>query len=138
VHQTGIIWQGRYGLFLYVGITIVAAWLLSRDAPNVGSLAPRAAWTGASLLALYGVLAFGLVLVRYVIGGQTPLGQMFSDPQWQPPLGWPVLAGAYAVASGALVALVGITSQVIARQEHVADIRADASPRLLTEASPRA
>ena len=35
VHQTGIIWQGRYGLFLYLGITIVAAWLLSRDAPAV-------------------------------------------------------------------------------------------------------
>jgi hypothetical protein len=25
VHQTGIIWQGRYGLFLYLGITVVAA-----------------------------------------------------------------------------------------------------------------
>ena len=35
VHQTGIIWQGRYGLFLYLGITMVAAWLLSRDAPTL-------------------------------------------------------------------------------------------------------
>jgi hypothetical protein len=73
-----------------------------------------------------------------VIGGQSPFGQMLSDPQWQPPLGWPALVGAYAVASVALVALVGVTSHVIARQEHDVDIDADASPRLLTEASPRA
>ena len=68
VNQTGIIWQGRYGLFLYVGVTVVAAWLLVRDAPRVGFLAPRAAWVGSGLLAVYGVVAFGLVLVRYVIG----------------------------------------------------------------------
>jgi hypothetical protein len=138
VHQTGVIWQGRYGLFLYLGITIVAAWLLSRDAPALGYLAPRAAWVVSTLLASYGLVAFGLVMVRYVIGGQSPFGQMLSDPQWQPPLGWPALVGAYAVASVALVALVGVTSHVIARQEHDVDIDADASPRLLTEASPRA
>jgi hypothetical protein len=138
VHQTGIIWQGRYGLFLYLGITIVAAWVLSRDAPAVGSLAPRAAWVASSLVASFGLIAFGLVLVRYVIGAQSPLGQMLSDPQWQPPLGWPALVAAYAVTSLALVALVGITSQVIARRERDADIDADASRRLLTEVSPRA
>lgn len=137
VNQTGIIWQGRYGLFLYLGIIIVAAWLLGRDAPAVGHLAPRAAWVGSSLLAAYGVLAFCLVLVRYVIGGQSPLGQMISDPQWQPPLGWPVLAAAYAVGSLALVALVGGTSQVVARREQDHDVDANATPYPLTEAAPR-
>ena len=60
VHQTGIIWQGRYGLFLYLGIMVVAAWLLSRDAPvRSTSFAPRAAWGSAGpLIAAFGVLAY--------------------------------------------------------------------------------
>ncbi|MFD4423054.1 DUF2142 domain-containing protein [Agromyces sp. NPDC058484] len=134
VHQTGIIWQGRYGLFLYLGITIVAAWLLSRDAPALGYLAPRAAWVGASLLAGFGVLAFALVMVRYVIGGQAPLGQMLSDPQWQPPLGWPVLVAAYALASLALVALVGGTARAVARRERDLDAVSDAAADTAAEA----
>lgn len=117
VHQTGIIWQGRYGLFLYLGVVIVAAWLLSRDAPAVAFLGPRAAWVGSSLLAAYGLIAFGLVMVRYVIGGQSPFGEMLSDPKWQPPLGWPALVAAYAVASLALVGLIGAVSRSIARRE---------------------
>lgn len=116
VHQTGIIWQGRYGLFLYLGIAIVAAWLLSRDAGAIDHLAVRAAWVVASLLAAYGVLAFFLVLVRYVVA-KAPLAQMLTAPQWQPPLGWITLAGAYAVVSLGLVALVGLSTQWIARRE---------------------
>lgn len=136
VHQTGIIWQGRYGLFLYLGITIVAAWILSRDAPAIGFLAPRAAWICSALLACYGLLAFGLVLVRYVIGAQSPLGQMLSDPRWQPPLGWPVLVAAYAVASLALVVLVGGSSHLLSRREHDLDAT-DATPVALPEESAR-
>ena len=120
VNQPGIIWQGRYGLFLYVGVTVVAAWILDRDAPRVGFLAPRAAWVGSGLLAVYGVVAFGLVLARYVIG-LAPFSEMLSAPKWQPPLGWPALAIGYAVASLALVALIGITSTRSARREDGSD-----------------
>jgi len=116
VHQTGIIWQGRYGLFLYVGVVIVAAWLLGRDAPEVAFLAPRAAWVTTSLLAAYGVLAFLLVLVRYVIA-KAPLAQMFTAPQWQPPLGWMALTAGYVVVSLGLVALVGLATRWIVRRE---------------------
>jgi len=116
VHQTGIIWQGRYGLFLYLGVTVVAAWLLSRDAPALGFLAPRAAWVGGSLIAAYGVLAFFLVLVRYVIG-RVPLAQLLSAPQWEPPFGWMPLVFAYALVSLGLVALIGGAAQWIARRE---------------------
>ena len=116
VHQTGIIWQGRYGLFLYLGVMIVAGWLLSRDAPDVGFLAPRVGWVVASLIAVYGVLAFLLVLVRYVVA-KAPLSQMLSAPQWQPPLGWLPLTLGYALASLGLVVLVGVTTWRIARRE---------------------
>ncbi|MDR6904635.1 hypothetical protein J2X63_000321 [Agromyces sp. 3263] len=118
VHQTGIIWQGRYGLFLYLGITVVAGWLLSRDAPAVQVLAPRAAWIATSLIASYGVLAFALVLVRYVIA-KAPLAEMVTAPQWQPPLGWPALVVGYGLASLALIALVGIATERIARRDAI-------------------
>ncbi len=120
VHQTGIIWQGRYGLFLYLGITIVAAWLLSRDAPTVDALAVRASWVVGSLVALFGVIAFLLVMVRYVIA-KAPLGEMFTAPQWQPPLGWLPLVLAYGLVSAALVVLVGGTARWIARREDALD-----------------
>jgi hypothetical protein len=116
VHQTGIIWQGRYALFLYLGVTIVAGWVLSRDAPRVGYLAERVAWVAGSLLAGYGVLAFFLVLVRYVIA-KAPLGRMLSAPEWQPPLGWIALMVGYVFASGLLVVLVGLATRWIMRRE---------------------
>lgn len=119
VHQTGIIWQGRYGLFLYLGITVVAAWLLSRDAPAIDFLAPRAAWVGGSLIAAYGVLAYFVVMARYVVGLE-PLGQLLSSPQWEPPLGWIPLVIAYGFVSLALVALVGGSARWIARREGTA------------------
>jgi hypothetical protein len=118
VRQTGIIWQGRYALFLYLGIVIVAAWLLSRDASSVDRLATRAAWVASALLAAYGVLAFFLVLVRYVIA-KAPLAEMVTAPQWQPPLGWIMLFIGYAVVSAGLVALVGLSTRSISRREEV-------------------
>ncbi len=116
VHQTGIIWQGRYGLFLYLGVLVVATWLLSRDAGPIAFLAPRITWVASGLLALYGVLAFGLVLVRYVIG-KAPLGEMLSAPEWQPPLGWITLCVAYALVSLVGVVALGMLSARIDRRE---------------------
>jgi len=135
VHQTGIIWQGRYGLFLYLGITVVAAWLLSRDAPEIDHLAQRAAWVVGSLIAAYGVLAFFLVLVRYVIA-KAPLAEMLTAPQWQPPLGWLTLMAGYALASLALVALVGLATRWIVRRERFAPVE-ETSARADAEAAAR-
>lgn len=135
VHQTGIIWQGRYGLFLYLGIAIVAGWLLSRDAPAVGFLAPRVAWIAASLIAAYGLLAFFLVLVRYVIA-KAPLAEMLSAPQWQPPLGWLPLTLAYAIVSLGLVALVGLSTRQIVRSED-GEVRDHGRARPVAEAAAR-
>jgi len=121
VNQTGIIWQGRYALFLYLGIAIIAGWLLSRDAARIDFLAPRITWVGAALIAAYGVIAYALVMVRYVIGGEASLGEMVSAPQWQPPLGWPALTVGYLLASLALVALVGVAGTVVARRDPLTD-----------------
>jgi hypothetical protein len=112
VHQTGIIWQGRYGLFLYLGVLIVATWLLSRDAGRIGFLAPRITSIASGLLAVYGVLAFGLVLVRYVIA-KAPLGEMLSAPQWQPPLGWIALGLTYVLVSAVGVVALGLLTRRI-------------------------
>lgn len=121
VGQTGMIWQGRYALFLYLGIVIVAGWLLSRDSPRLSFLAARATWICSSLLAAYGVVAFCHVLIRYVVGEGAPLGTLFTDPRWQPPLGWITLAALYALASVAVVVLVGRTASAIGRREAEAD-----------------
>ncbi|WP_306893063.1 DUF2142 domain-containing protein [Agromyces albus] len=127
VHQTGFIWQGRYGLFLYLGVVIAATWLLSRDAPRISFLAPRLTWVVASLLGVYGIIAFGLVMVRYVIG-RAPFGEMLSAPQWQPPLGWPALVFAYVAVSVAGVVALGLTARHINQQELHADRRMSAAP----------
>ena len=134
VHQTGIIWQGRYGLFLYLGITVVAAWLLSRDAGALDRVASRAAWVVGALLAGYGVIAFFLVLVRYVVADD-PLGEMLTAPEWQPPLGWLALTAGYVVVSLGLVALLGFATRWIVRREAV--VPAADEPRPLAEATAR-
>jgi len=47
VSQTGIIWQGRNGLFLYLRLTILAAWLLStKQGDRVAFLSTRVTWIG--------------------------------------------------------------------------------------------
>lgn len=113
VHQTGIIWQGRYALFLYLGVAVVAGWLLDRDASRLGYVGPRIVTVSAALLALYGLLAFWLVLVRYGIG-LAPLSGMLS-PQWQPPLGWLALTAAYAAVSTLGVSLLAVRTRRVQR-----------------------
>ncbi|UAJ80566.1 DUF2142 domain-containing protein [Leifsonia sp. ZF2019] len=110
--QTGIIWQGRYGLFLYLTAFAIAAWALSRrGGERVDFLAPRITWTMSALLWVFVNLSFVLVLRRYVTGLDVPIGGLFKDPQWQPPLGWFVLAALYALVSAALMAYLARLSQ---------------------------
>ncbi|TFD22874.1 DUF2142 domain-containing protein [Cryobacterium sp. TMT2-23] len=100
VHQTGIIWQGRYGLFLYVGVTLVAAWLLSgRSGRRLGFLSVRLTWIGLVLMAAYGLTAFFLVLWRYVAGTEESFSTMWENPGWEPPLGAMTLVALYGLVS---------------------------------------
>jgi hypothetical protein len=116
VSQTGIIWQGRYGLFLYIGVTIVAAWVLSgRAGHRVAFMSARLTWISLALLGLYGLSAFLLVLRRYVVGNGAFVNTMWTDPAWQPPLGWPVLVALYAVVSAAFFCWMGLMATRAAR-----------------------
>lgn len=118
VSQTGIIWQGRYGLFLYLGILVVAAWLLSgRDGWRVSYLSARITRIGAVSIAAFGLFAFWFVLLRYVVGLDQVPNAMWNDPQWQPPLGWMTLLGLYAIGSVAYVALIWWLAGVAARRD---------------------
>ncbi|MBC7441242.1 MAG: hypothetical protein H7311_01725, partial [Ramlibacter sp.] len=98
VGQTGIIWQGRYGLFLYIAIALVAAMMLSSSAgQRLHYLSVRMTVVIVGLLSVFGIGAFVLVLRRYVVGNAEPITQMISNPQWQPPLTWPVLVALMVV-----------------------------------------
>jgi hypothetical protein len=121
VAQTGIIWQGRYGLFLYLGVTIVAGWVLSgRGAHRIAFLSTRVAWVGASLLALYGLTAYWFVMHRYVVGAGAPMSEMWKNPAWQPPLGWPTLVILYAIVSLGLIIVVGRMAESAAKRDPIA------------------
>lgn len=98
VSRTGLIWQGRYGLFLYIAVPILAAWMLSRpQAARLDFISVRVTRIGLALCALYGPLAFFSVLRRYTTGLGHGIGAMFASPEWQPPLGWLTLTVLYGV-----------------------------------------
>lgn len=104
VSQTGIIWQGRYGIFLYLGVVVVASWQLSRhNAEQPGRVARRLVPLSAAALALYGTAAFVVVLWRYSVGTDVPITTMLRETSWHPPLHWALLAGLYALLTLATV-----------------------------------
>ncbi|TFD11995.1 DUF2142 domain-containing protein [Cryobacterium sp. TMT4-10] len=100
VSQTGIIWQGRYGLFLYLGVVIVAAVVLSgSEGAGLAFLSTRVIWVALGSIVLYGTVAYFIVLQRYVVGTELPVSAMWREPAWQPPLGWPTLVVLYGLVS---------------------------------------
>jgi hypothetical protein len=136
VGSTGIIWQGRYGLFLGVALPILAGILLSQPAgARSWFLAPRITPIVAGMLAAYTIGAAVLVLRRYVVGAATPITAMLGDPQWQPPLTWPVLVAGFVLASAALALWLSLLARRIARAED-AETLADPSSSEPTAADP--
>ncbi|TFD42461.1 DUF2142 domain-containing protein [Cryobacterium sp. TMT2-10] len=128
-HQTGIIWQGRYGLFLYVGVTLVAAWLLSgRSGLRLAFLSTRLTWIGLTLMACYGLAAFFLVLRRYVVGTDESVSTMWENPAWEPPLGAMTLVALYGLVSIVFMLWSGRLALRSARDEDEAEASAEVSP----------
>lgn len=103
VRQTGLIWQGRYGLFLYLAIPLFAALVLSASRRVAFLSIP---WTVIIVVGAttFGIAAFLLALRRYVVGSDSPITQMISAPEWQPPGGWMLLVTAFVLASAAYAA----------------------------------
>jgi hypothetical protein len=91
VARTGIIWQGRYGLFLYLSVFVIAAWALARSGPWVDRLRNGVTAVVVTMLAVFQVASYFVVLHRYVVGGSGTLNSMVSHPAWQPPGGWELL-----------------------------------------------
>ena len=85
--NTGIIWQGRYAIFIYVSIGMAVAWMISESQSTPAGLPRRAALTSALLLAGYSSFVFVFVLSRYVTGLDEPLFDILTAPEWTPPGG---------------------------------------------------
>jgi hypothetical protein len=118
VHQTGIIWQGRYGIFLYIGIPVVAGWLLSRShSPRVDFLSVRITVISAVLLAVFSVMAFFVALHRYMVGAHSPIFSLVHSTGWQPPLGWVALLLLFVVVVAGWTALVIRVAILAARRQ---------------------
>jgi hypothetical protein len=95
-----LIWQGRHGMAIAVGIPLLAIVAIDRQAHRVPGLARRLAVIGVVLLAIADVDAVWWALHRYTLG-LTSLGLDVGAGAWQPPLGawtWVVAMGGFAVA----------------------------------------
>lgn len=118
VSSTGIIWQGRYGLFLYLAVPLFASFYLSEARSARGwFLAPRVTAIVSGMLAVFSVVCFVLTLRRYVSGTGVPITDMIRSPEWQPPGTWPVLVAAYIAVALALAVWLTWQSSTIARSE---------------------
>lgn len=121
VSRTGLIWQGRYSLFLYLGIVIVACWMLSRYGDRrIDFLSARVTATIAGVLGVYGIAAFVLALRRYVVGNDTPITAMVHSPAWQPPLGWPMLVVLFVAFTAVFTVVITIAARRVASQPVIA------------------
>lgn len=99
----GFIWQGRYTLPLVVVLFITVGLGLRRLRFADEGMAVRAARVIFWLVGACHALAFVYVLRRYVVGISELANwqTLFSSPDWQPPLGWFVLAVLYLCATAA-------------------------------------
>ncbi|MBD8468412.1 DUF2142 domain-containing protein [Plantibacter sp. CFBP 8798] len=86
--QYGFIWQGRYMLAILVCLLIVAG--LALDDAGIGADAKLSRFVtgGYVLLAAGQLLAFFMVLRRYIVGANGSLSAMLFDDGWEPPFGW--------------------------------------------------
>ena len=89
------------------------------------------------MIASYGLLAFVVVMWRYVVGSGQPISEMWKNPAWQPPLGWPTLVVLYALVSIAFVLCTGWIAARAARLEDAADLAESLTAAAPTECSLR-
>ena len=89
ITSAGFIWQGRYTLALVIMLIVASGIVLDRSglgAPH--RLLARAATLTVWVLAFAQVYTFFVAVKRYVVGETAFIKFMFTQPHWQPPLGW--------------------------------------------------
>jgi hypothetical protein len=102
--EVGWLWQGRYGIPLYLVLVVFCGIALDGAQPARLSLkSTRLLTTGAALLAVAQIVAFVVLLRRYVTGS-LDWAVMIIGPKWQPPSGWITVIVLYSI--GALLAAI--------------------------------
>jgi hypothetical protein len=105
IHSGGIIWQGRYGLPLFVCVVVGWAAVVDDRFPEIDEIIGRR--LQLSVLITWSIseaYSAAFALKRYSVGAHgkgTAWGRVFSDPAWSPP-------------GGILVSLVFIVVAVLA------------------------
>lgn len=98
--QTGLIWQGRYGLPVAVGLPVVAVVVLAGQDAGVRDLVRRVGRLVVPIVAAAQVAAFLSASRRFAQGTDLPLLDM--TPEWASPVGYLTGVAAYAVVVGLL------------------------------------
>lgn len=116
ISRTGLIWQGRYGLILYLAVPIAAAWALSRGSGDrLAFLSSRLTWIGVSLLAAFSSIAYVWVMRRYTQGLTTARSDEFPSSPWQPPIDDIALCVLYVVVALGFAVWIGRLGMLAAR-----------------------
>lgn len=102
--QTGLIWQGRYGLPVAVGLPVVAVLAFVGQDALVRDVVRRAGRIVVPLLAVGHVMAFLEASRRFAQGTDQRL--LALTPEWSSPVGYLTGVALYALVVGTLV-LVG-------------------------------
>lgn len=117
IAQTGLIWQGRYGLFLYLGVPIVAGYLLART-PSADAVGSHRALRLTVFIALAANALGGLfaAIQRYTVGVEGGVVDALFDPTWVPVAG-PILPLVMMALSWMLaIVLLDVTTEGLERR----------------------
>ena len=123
ITSAGFIWQGRYTLTLVLMLMIAAGIVLDRSGlPSPHPVLARSVTFALWLLAFSHVYTFFVAVKRYVVGETAYVKWMFTQPAWQPPLGWLTLTiGLAVVAVAAVLVMTHALRGIDRRWDRVAD-----------------